>query len=170
MHESFIKDVGSLVEKSKRGSLGLRLREVFAWGEATMFLPDSGSPHFSVPLTIARSHRPALGHGVRASATLGRPRVANGPTCLPCATSVLIFPVSPSFSLSFFTSSLSSFFILHRKLFSFSSIIGLSGSRSFHRNNFLSITLQNIETLHRKVKKMLHYKRNTCLKLDRIYC
>lgn len=115
-HESFIKDVGSLVEKSKRGSLRLRLREVFAWGEATMFLPDSGSLYFFVAPTTARSHRPALETGVRASATLGRPRVANGPTGLPALRHLssdlprlslfsLSFHIVPFLSPSFFLTS-----------------------------------------------------------------
>lgn len=139
--ESFIKDVGSLVERSKHGSLGLRLREVFAWGEATMFLPDSGSPRFSVPLTTARSHRPALGHGVRASATLGRPRVANGPTCLPALRHLssdlprfsFLFPLS--ISLSLFASSFSSLFVSRRKYFP--SIIELNGAFIFIETTFL---------------------------------
>lgn len=136
--ESFIKDVGSLVERSKRGSLGLRLREVFAWGEATMFLPDSGSPRFSVPLTTARSHRPALGHGVRASATLGRPRVANGPTCLPALRH--LSSDLPRFSLLF---PLSISLFSHRpfppssRTENFSSIIELNGAFIFVETTFL---------------------------------
>lgn len=59
-----------------------------------------------VPQTTVPSLRPPFGPGVRASATLGRPRVANGPTCLSASRhlcsdppGVRLFPRSSSRSL-----------------------------------------------------------------------
>lgn len=90
--EFYIKDVGSLVEKSKRDSRatssgGLRV------GRGHHVSPRlHGSVCFFIPSTTARSLCPPFRPGVRASATLGRPRVANGPACLPRASFALMFP------------------------------------------------------------------------------
>lgn len=82
VRESFIKDVGSLVEMSKRGSRtpssgGLRVRRGHHVSPRLR-----GSLYLFVPLTRVHSLHLLLGLGVRASATLGRPRVANRPICL----------------------------------------------------------------------------------------
>lgn len=71
---------------SRRALTSPSLRRSSRGGEATMFLQDHRVSLGSIPgaLTFSRFRLA----GARVPATLGRLRVANGPTCLPRATSI----------------------------------------------------------------------------------
>jgi len=79
--ENLIKDVAAAVLSGRvnaaSSSGGLRVGRGHHVSSRLL-----GYPCFSVSLTTVGSLCPAFKLGVRASATLGRPRVANGPTCL----------------------------------------------------------------------------------------
>lgn len=81
IHKNFIKDVAAAV-------LSRRVNAASSSGGLRVGRGHHVSPrllsylYFFVPPTTIRSFCPPFGFGVRASATLGRPRVVNGPTCL----------------------------------------------------------------------------------------